>query len=444
MEITYSSKKVFKNSALSVLYKGIGMVLSLISAPLILNCLGEEKYGVWVSLLSIVSWIYYLDLGIGNGLRIRLSESLAEKKKEKAQKYISVSYAILSTISFVAFIVVAFFLKIIDLKSVLNIHGDINENINLIFAIAILFVCINFVFSLVNNIFYAVQNASAVSALTIIGQAIYILGLLLYSKTGSGTILVIATIEGISQFLKNIIGSIWAYVKYPECRIKIEKPDMKYSQGILSIGLQTFISNIAALILNSTDNIIILRYLGADVVTPYSFCYKYFAMISTVFAVIVVPLQSAYTMAYTNNNVKWIIKNLKRAMMILTVFSVGTVMAGIIFRPFTVIWLQKKLYFSNKLIVYTALYCILLMISHTFSTLTSGIGRIKETTIASVVQAFINIPVSVFFAVNLGMGVEGVILGSVIAIAISAIVGPIVSYDELRKIKEKQCDKDRK
>ena len=84
------------------------------------------------------------------------------------------------------------------------------------------------------------------------------------------------------------------------------------------------------------------------------------------------------------------------------------------------------------------------MISHTFSTLTSGIGRIKETTIASVVQAFINIPVSVFFAVNLGMGVEGVILGSVIAIAISAIVGPIVSYDELRKIKEKQCDKDRK
>ena len=130
MEITYSSKKVFKNSALSVLYKGIGMVLSLISAPLILNCLGEEKYGVWVSLLSIVSWIYYLDLGIGNGLRIRLSESLAEKKKEKAQKYISVSYAILSTISFVAFIVVAFFLKIIDLKSVLNIHGDINENIN--------------------------------------------------------------------------------------------------------------------------------------------------------------------------------------------------------------------------------------------------------------------------------------------------------------------------
>ena len=70
MEITYSSKKVFKNSALSVLYKGIGMVLSLISAPLILNCLGEEKYGVWVSLLSIVSWIYYLDLGIGNGLRI--------------------------------------------------------------------------------------------------------------------------------------------------------------------------------------------------------------------------------------------------------------------------------------------------------------------------------------------------------------------------------------
>lgn len=440
MNVEYSSRNVFKNSILSVIYRGIGMILSLISAPLILNILGEEKYGVWTSLLSMVSWIYYMDLGIGNGLRIKLSEALANDEKNKAEKYITVSYVILSIISLCAFIIVLVFTKFADLGKLLNINKNIGENINTIFVVAILFVCINFIFSLVNNIFYAVQNASAVTALSILGQALNIMGLYLYSKTGSSLILVVSCIDGVNQLLKNIIGSIWAYIKYPDCRFKFEKPDFNYSHGILSFGIQTFISSIAALILNSTDNVIIIKYLGAEAVTPYAFCNKYFNMISTVFAVIVVPLQSAYTMAYTKKDLQWILKNLKRAMLVWLVFSIGTVLACFVFKPFTIIWLQRKLNFSNGLIAYMALYTILLMVSHTFSTLTNGIGRIKETTIAAIAQALVNIPVSIFLAVNMKMGVDGVILGSVVSIAISAVVGPLVSFDSLRKLrKEIEC-----
>ena len=349
-ELTYSTRNVLKNSALSVVYKGAGMLLSLISAPLILECLGKEKYGVWTSLLSIISWIYYLDLGIGNGLRIRLSEALADKKKKAAEKYITVSYVLLSIISVVTLLIVFLVLQFVDLRSALKISGNITENVNTIFFVALAFVCINFVLSLVNNIFYAAQNSSAVSALTVIGQLFFVLGLWLYSLNGSKLILLVACVEGLSQLLKNIVGSVWAYAKYPDCRLKIEKPDFRYSKGIMSFGIQSFISSIAALVLNSTDNLIIIRFLGATSVTNYDFCYRYFSMISTVFAVIVVPLQSAYTMAYTKKDIDWITKNLKRALLALLVFSVGTFIACFVFRPFTIIWVNcvycNVLYFN--------------------------------------------------------------------------------------------------
>ena len=389
-EITYSSKNVYKNSLLSVVFKGVSMILSLISAPLILSCLGDEKYGIWASLLSIVSWIYYLDLGIGNGLRIRLSECLAKGEEKDARKYVSVSYVILTVISVVAFLVAFFLISFGNLGKYINVPVSFDENINWILIVAIAFVCLNFVLALVNNIFYAVQRASVISGLSIIGQILYIVGLYLYAKSGNGLILIVSFIQGGSQLIKNIIGTIWAYIKYPECRIELMKPDFSYKNGILSFGIQSFLINLAALVLNATDNLLILQLFGASSVTPYSFCYKYFSIISSVFAAVVIPLQSAYTMAYTKHDSAWIIKNMKRALILLSVFVGGAIIACFVFIPFSAIWLKKVLLYQEGLIPTTALYCILLMVSHTFSTFSSGIGRMKEATITGILQAVVN------------------------------------------------------
>lgn len=441
MSINYSSRKIYKNSAVSVVCKGISAILSFISSPLILQCLGESKYGVWASLLSLVSWIYYFDLGIGAGLRIRLSESLAKEDIDGAQKYISTAYIIISRISLVAFAVAFIVTRVINLPAALNIK-NFDENINMIFLVAILFVCINFVLSLINNVFYANQRAGAVDILSVLGQVCYVLGLFIYSRTGNGLILAITIIEGMAQIIKNVVGTIWARASYPNCRISLLKYDKKYSSGILSFGLMSFISSIAAMVLNSTDNLIIIHYFGAEAVTPYNFCYKYFGMISSIFMVIVVPLQSAYTVANQKDDYTWIVKNLKRAILLWCVFTCGTILAAFIFRPFMSLWLGRKLNYSNGLIFFTALYCILLMVGHTFSTLTNGLGKITETTIAALFQAIVNIPISILLAVNAGMGVVGVIIGSVISMMIAAIVTPTVAFREIKNMKKRHYEKE--
>lgn len=435
-EINYGKKTIYKNSILSLVFKIGSACLSLISAPLLLHCLGDEKYGAYVTLLSVISWIYYCDLGIGNGLRNKLAESIAVDDYFSARKYLGTAYVLISAISFSVFLISLIIFSIFDLENLLAITLN-GESVSSCLIVAMFLTCINFVMALVNNVLFALQKASLVNLFSCISQLIFVLLLLIYSITGVNLVFYIAIGEGISQLLKNIIENVYVYRKNHNLIFSILKDyDSSYTKGILSFGLQMFLVQIVALVLNSTDNIVITKVIGSAAVTPYNFCYKYFNMIQTMYVALITPLLSAYTAAYALKDVNWIKKSLKKNMMLFALFAFGSCIAAFIFKPFTIVWLQKDLQFDNWLIISTLLYFVLLMFSHVFSTFLTGISRIKETTIATVVGAIVNIPVSVFLAQNVGLGINGVILGSVVSLLFTVVVAPVVALRELRKMRK--------
>ena len=73
----YSEKNLKKNSVLLAVYKAVSMVLSMLYVPVILGYLGTGLYGIWATILNVISWVNYFDIGIGNGLRNKLSAALA-------------------------------------------------------------------------------------------------------------------------------------------------------------------------------------------------------------------------------------------------------------------------------------------------------------------------------------------------------------------------------
>ena len=60
-----------------MMLKPVSMILSLMYTPILLNYLGNEKYGLWATLLSVINWVNYFDVGIGNGLRNLLAKELS-------------------------------------------------------------------------------------------------------------------------------------------------------------------------------------------------------------------------------------------------------------------------------------------------------------------------------------------------------------------------------
>lgn len=435
-DIDYKGNVILKNSTFSLVYKVISMGLSMISAPLLLDVLGNSKYGIFSSVLSIVSWIYYFDLGIGNGLRFNLTKYLADHDDEGAEKTVTISYVLVGCIMLFLLVLAALILSIFNISSFFGI-AKTNENLNLVLMISFILAGMNFVFSLVNNILLAAQESSKVNFFSLFGQLFYIIGLFIYKQYGLSLILLVSVAEGFSQLIKNLLETVYVYKRYPNLKPKRNNIDFSYSKGIMSFGLKMFALQISALVLNSTDNLLILKYFGSSAVTPYSFVYKYFGIINTVFTIAISPIMSAYTMAYEKKDYTWIKRTFKRSMLLYLLIVIGTVFAAFIFIPFSKIWLQRDLHFDVILIMFTCLYYLMLMFSHNFSTFVNGIGTVNETTIAVVLQAVLNIPCSIFFAVNCDMGVNGIIMGSIVCMCVANIVYPYITIREFKKMKKK-------
>lgn len=75
--------------------------------PLLLGSMDTDNYAVWLTLTSLVSWIALFDIGLGNGLRNRLSETLAKNDITQSKKYISTAYC--GVIIVAMFLFISFF-----------------------------------------------------------------------------------------------------------------------------------------------------------------------------------------------------------------------------------------------------------------------------------------------------------------------------------------------
>ncbi len=430
--IDYDFKNIYKNSILSAIYRMLSVGVSFITVPLLLHCLGTERYGIWASVLSLISWIYYLDLGIGGGLRNRLAESLVQKDIIKANGYLNTAYFMLGLLCIGIILIVIAILSFCDIKKWLN-YSAYDENINLIILIALIFACVNFVAALANNIFYATQQAGQVSLFNLIGQILFAIGIVGYLFLGIHELLWVSILEGFSQLVKNVIETFSALKKFTFLRFSFESLSINYTKGVMVLGIQLFIMQIAALILNCTDNLIIAKYFGAENVAIYSICFKYFSIIESIFVSLITPLYSAYTAAYVDRNIKKIRQMLYKSLYLYLGF-IGVTLLGVILFPWCIkFWLQMNLAIPYELIFLIGGYFLLLMFIHNFSVIVNGTGKIRETTVAVAIEAIINVPISIYLAVNCQFGVNGVILGSIIALCISAILYPYITLKILRE-----------
>ena len=153
-KLNYDNNNININSFLSAIFKLIGLCLSFSTATLLLFCLGDEKYGIWETMLSLFSWIYFFDLGIGNGLRNSLSKSLVRQDYVSARKSLCVSYfwvSIITSVGAIIFVILVYFL---NLDRFLGIVYS-GENIKKSIIAAGILACLNFVLSLSNSILYA-------------------------------------------------------------------------------------------------------------------------------------------------------------------------------------------------------------------------------------------------------------------------------------------------
>lgn len=414
------SKKMYKNTVAMIGIRGVSMILTLISAPIMLHHVDRADYGVLLTLTSIVGWVGYMDVGLGNGLRNKLPEFLAKGDFHSAKKIVSSCYVTLAI--YVALIIVIFLMvsPFVDWLGVLNSPtsdaGEIRGLTNVVFIAF----CIQFLFGLINSILFAYQMPAFQSLFTFVGQFIALIALVIQVYVFDVTsVLQIGAVNSMIPPLVLFLGSIGLFrTKLKEIAPSFKLFEFKSVGSILSLGLKFFVLQMITIVLFQANSIIIARVVSPEAVVEYNLAFKYVSLLTMIFTIVITPVWSATTDAYVRKDFAWINKtiSLSRKVCIASIF-IGVLM--VLASKFVYgMWLGRGSidinYSTTGLIL---LYISFEMLYKVYGTIINGTGKVFAQIILTGVIAIIYIPLAILLGKLFGL--SGVLIANAIVFALN-------------------------
>ena len=408
----------------AMVYKGISMALSLVYVPVVLNYLGDYKYGVWASILNILSWISYFDLGIGNGLRNRLSESLASSTPRISPKVlVSSAYAILMGVVAIVAVVCGFAIAFVDWPALLS-AWNVDESLLCVVELSFLGMCFSFVLTLCNSVYYALQKAQVVNLISVCQQAVMLLSVWLLSLTGTSSLTAVAVFYVLSNILVYGVFTVYVFARNRSLAPSPRCCSREVAKDVGGLGIMFFVAQIATLVLFTTDNLIVSNLFGPEQVTVYATANKVFTVLPSLFAALVVPLWSKTTVDYARGDIVEIRASLSKMRRLFAVATMGVIIMVVAFKPVVQLWLGRDLGFENSLVILMGVYAVIYMWNAIYSQIVNGLALVGFIAAIAFVQLVVNIPLSIFLASSCGLGVNGVLLGTIIAMLIHSVTYP--------------------
>ena len=112
------------------------MFVSFILYPLLIDLLGVEVYGTWLTIASISTWMTFFEFGLGSGLKNQLGRALANNNIIHGKELVSTAYFVIFIIVIVLSLIFWCIKDFINWNSLLGSSLN-SENLNKFVSIMI-------------------------------------------------------------------------------------------------------------------------------------------------------------------------------------------------------------------------------------------------------------------------------------------------------------------
>lgn len=425
------TSQVIRQAMYSFLLKGVSVIISFIYVPLLLNYLDSEKYGIWLTLVTVTNWVTLFDIGLGNGLRNKLTEALAAGDLKLGRTYISTTYALLGIIT-VAFLIAFNALnQFIPWNSFLNSKMISAHELLIVTSIAFSGTILRFFFQLIGVVFLAHQQSSMNDLINTISSFGSLIGVALVSLLmPRGNLVLLSLIITFSPVLVYLIFSVISFqTRFKELKPSFSQVKLSYSKPLFLLSSQFFIVQITALIIYASANVLVANLFSPSEVIRYNIAFTIFNASIMVMTLCISPIWSSVTEAYAVKDFDYLKKTLKRLNYLSVLFSVGVLVLLAISNPLYHIWLKGKVEIPFTISMAMALYAIIYMFQAPYSAFINGMGKVKFTSFLAVPGILIYLLSAVFISKYLGSS-AGVITG----ITLASLIGLVIQRIQVSKL----------
>jgi len=432
------SLKAKKNIISSIIIKGLSIIISFVTLPLVLDYIDASSYGIWLTLGSIVGWFAFFDIGLTQGLRNRFAVAKADGDHNLAQVYVSTTYAILAIIFLIVWIAFIIVNNFLDWSKILNVSSTLKPDVTTLAIIVFTYFCLTFVFKIITTILTADQFPAKASLIDLIGQVLSMIIIIVLVKTTEGSLLKLGIALCLSTLSVLIGANIILFAgRYKRYRPSLSKVDFSYTKYLLNLGIVFFIIQMAAIIQFQTAQIIIARNLGTAEVTSYHIVYKYFGILYMITNIFLSPFWSASTEAYQKNDIQWIRNAIKRYNQLNILMILGGIVMLIFSKTFYNLWLgEGKVSITFTLSLWGFIYFNIMMYGSKYVFLLNGISALRIQFYSSLISPIVYILVAILLVKHYDLGAYALFIASVVANFNGYLLAPLQYHMVINKNKK--------
>lgn len=370
-----------------------------------IDYIDPDRYGIWLTISSIVGWIVFFDLGLGNGFRNHFVKARAANDTELCRKYVSTTYFAIAAIVCVVWLCAMLINHFIDWSSVLKVSQTYRNELTLVVVIVLSFTSMNMIVNLFATLLTADLRPGFAAVISATGQWLVLLGILILKRTTEGSLTNLAVVfSGVPAMTMGIVS----IVMFLFSRYKIYRPSPKMFERVLlrdimGLGFKFFLIYLSMIAIFQIINMVISREVGPVGVTQYNIANKYFSVIFMVVNIIMQPIWSAVTDAYAKNDLMWL-KNLLNRLNKIYLLSIAGNIVLLILSPFAYkLWIGGSVQIPFGLSAVMLFYVSCQTLGSIYMGVINGIGTVKVQCITYMIFGLISWPLFSYAGSNFGL-----------------------------------------
>lgn len=425
------SKERYRRVALTAVSSGgakaISVITMLISVPLTLHYLGAERYGMWMTIGSVVMMLGFADLGLGLGLMNSISEAHGQEDRQAAVHYVSSAFFMLTGIAVIIMVAFALAYPFIPWAKIFNVTSPLAvREAGPAMAAFVACFALNIPLGTAQKIQLGYQEGFINSLWESLGKILGLLGLLLVIYLQGGLFWLVLAMAGapVLAALLNIM-MLFGYRR----RWLLPRWNFASFTGaskIIRLGFLFFLLQLAMIIGFNSDNIILAQMIGPQAVTQYNIPQKLFLIPIMLIGFLIGPLWPAYGEAISRGEMKWVKTTFFRSVTFGLCLSIPLSLFLVIFGPKIInLWVGGHFRTSFPLLLGLGLWSAINPLSGSFAMLFNGASIVKFQLICNLSMAIMNLGLSI--ALVHWIGISGVIYGSLLSYAL-LVLAPSIFY----------------
>ena len=378
---------------------------SLVTIPLTLKYLGNERFGLWMTISSVLAMAAFADFGVGNGVLNTVAHAYGEDDAQGIREAVSSGFALLSGIAAVLLLAFVGIYRFVDWANFFRVASpQARAEAGPALAVFALCFALNIAMDVVQRVQLGLQQGYRFGLWQMCGSSAALIGVLCGIALHVSLPLLVMAIAG-APLLATALNALhfFGFLR-PDLRPRTAFVSRAVMSRIAKLGGMFFVLQVVVAVASSADNFIIARNLGAASVPEYSIPQRMFALVSMMSAMLLSGLWPAYGEAVSRGHIAWIRQALRRSL--LTVFGVSFTIAGalLLLSPKLIFWwVGARIHPPFVLLAGLALLCVIECSANAISVFLNGAGLMRLQVIVATVFGVTCLAAKVYFIRRFGI-----------------------------------------